>query len=275
MAADFNMDGRTDLYVTSAGYNVATDSCDALLWNNGDGTFTEGAVQAGINGKGWHSAAVVGDVNGDGRPDLFVSSYTDPNFVVDPASGFPSDHAPVRDLLYLNEGTDGDGHSTFREVARPAGIERTKIGHGLGATFTDFNRDGRLDLYVANDADPNQLYENVALKGVPTPIPSTWASASRTSRNVRRSPTRTRAWESRHRTSPATDGPTSSSRTRATSCTPPTGASRRRRARHSPTRDPSSQLQSDRTRQAGACHGPTWTWTAISTSSWRTARFRS
>ena len=165
VAADFNMDGHTDLYVTSAGYNVSTDSWDALLWNNGDGTFTEGAVQAGINGKGWHSAAAAGDVNGDGRPDLFVSSYTDPNFVVDPASGFPSDHAPVRDLLYLNEGTDKNGHSTFREVARPAGIERTKVAHGLGATFTDFNRDGRLDLYVANDADPNQLYENVALKG--------------------------------------------------------------------------------------------------------------
>jgi hypothetical protein len=165
VAADFNMDGRTDLYVTSAGYNVATDSWDALLWNNGDGTFTEGAVQAGINGKGWHSAAVVGDVNGDRRPDLFVSSYTDPNFVVDTAAGFPSDHAPVRDLLYLNEGTDENGHSTFREVARPAGIERTKVAHGLGAIFTDFNHDGRLDLYVANDADPNQLYENVALQG--------------------------------------------------------------------------------------------------------------
>jgi hypothetical protein len=165
VAADLDLDGRTDLYVTSAGYNVATDAWDALLWNNGDGTFTEGAVKAGIDAQGWHSAAVVGDVNGDGRPDLFVSSYTDPNFVVDPASGFPSDHAPVRDLLYLNEGTEGSGHSTFREVARPAGIERTKVGHGLGAIFTDFNHDGRLDLYVANDADPNQLYENVALEG--------------------------------------------------------------------------------------------------------------
>src|SRR4249919_355788 len=165
VAADFNLDGHTDLYVTSAGYNVETDSWDALLWNNGDGTFTEGAVQAETNAKGWHSAAVVGDVNGDGRPDLFVSSYTDPNLVVDTASGFPSDHAPVRDLLYLNEGTDENGHSTFREVARPAGIERTKVAHGLGAIFPDLNHDGRLDLYVANDADPNQLYENVALKG--------------------------------------------------------------------------------------------------------------
>ena len=93
MAADFNMDGHTDLYVTSAGYNVATDSWDALLWNDGDGTFTEGAVRAGINGKAWHSAAVVGDVNGDGRPDLFVSSYTDPNFVVDlPRASHPTTH---------------------------------------------------------------------------------------------------------------------------------------------------------------------------------------
>jgi hypothetical protein len=165
VAADFNLDGRTDLYVTSAGYNVETDSWDALLWNDGDGTFTEGAVQAGIDGQGWHSAAAVGDVDGDGRPDLFVSAYTDPNFVVDTAAGFPSDHAPVRDLLYLNEGTDEHGHSTFREVARAAGVERKKVGHGLGAIFTDFNGDGRLDLYVANDADPNQLYENVAVKG--------------------------------------------------------------------------------------------------------------
>ncbi len=165
VAADLNMDGHTDLYVTSAGYNVPTDAWDALLWNDGDGTFSEGASEAGIDTPGWHSAPVVGDVNGDGRPDLFVSSYTDPNVVVDPAAGFPSDHAPVRDLLYLNQGTDGSGHSVFREVARSAGIERTKVAHGLGAIFTDFNHDGRLDLYVANDADPNQLYENVALKG--------------------------------------------------------------------------------------------------------------
>jgi hypothetical protein len=165
VAADFDLDGHTDLYVTSAGYNVSTDSWDALLWNNGDGTFDEGALQAGIRGQGWHSAAAVGDVNGDGRPDLFVSSYTDPNFVVDPASGFPSDHAPVRDLLYLNEGTDEDGHSTFREVARAAGIEKEAVGHGLGAVFTDVDRDGRLDLYVANDADPNQLYRNAPSDG--------------------------------------------------------------------------------------------------------------
>ena len=67
----------------------------------------------------------------------------------------------MRDLLYLNEGRTNSGRATFREVARAAGIEKTAVGHGLGAVFTDVDRDGRLDLYVANDADPNQLYRNV------------------------------------------------------------------------------------------------------------------
>ncbi len=119
VAADFNMDGHTDLYVTSAGYNVATDSWDALLWNNGDGTFTEGAAQAGITAMGWHSAAVVGDVNGDGRPDLFVAGYTDPNIVVPSSSGFPTNHEAVRDRLYLNEGND-----SRRALDLPRGLSR-------------------------------------------------------------------------------------------------------------------------------------------------------
>jgi hypothetical protein len=161
VAADFNGDGHTDLYVTSAGYNVDTDSWDALLWNNGDGTFTEGAQQAGITQHGWHTGAAVGDVNNDGRPDLFVASYTDVNIPADSSAGFPSNHLALRDALYLNEGTDSRGHSRFRNVARQAGIEPHGAKHGLGAVFTDFDRDGRLDLYVANDTDPNQLYRNV------------------------------------------------------------------------------------------------------------------
>jgi hypothetical protein len=159
VAADFNSDGRTDLYITTAGY-------DKLLWNNGDGTFTEGARAAGIRSYGWHAGAAVADVNGDGRPDLYVAGYADPNLPVpDSAAGFPNNVAGVRDRLYLNVGRDRRGHSKFREVGVQAGLEAARFDHSLGAVFSDFDGGGRLDLYVANDGDPNRLYQNVAWPG--------------------------------------------------------------------------------------------------------------
>src|ERR687888_1006214 len=159
VAADFNGDGQTDLYVTTAGY-------DKLLWNNGNGTFTEGARAAGIRAYGWHEGAAVGDVNGDARPDLYVAGYTDANVPVQgSAAGFPNNHAGMRDLLYLNVGRDRHGRSKFREVGVQAGLEAARFDHSMGGVFSDFDGDGRLDLYVANDGDPNRLYQNIAWPG--------------------------------------------------------------------------------------------------------------
>ena len=159
VAADFNGDGHTDLYVTSA-----VD--DKLLWNNGDGTFSEGARASGIVSFGWHSGAAVADVNGDGRPDLYVSGYTNMGAPIPTSvAGFPGNHKGVRSELFLNEGPDGHGHAKFRDVSTAAGLPASHFDHSLGAVFSDFNHDGRLDLYVANDEDPNRLYMNVAWPG--------------------------------------------------------------------------------------------------------------
>ncbi len=166
VAADLDLDGRSDLVVTTAAYDPARDAYDALLWNDGDGTFTEGAVAAGISEPGWHAGATVGDVDGDGRPDLFIAGYTDVNAPIPgSADGFPTDHLAVRDLLYLNVGPGADGRARFREVGQAAGIESAGVRHGLGAVLTDVDLDGRLDLLVANDEDPNSLYVNVRAPG--------------------------------------------------------------------------------------------------------------
>ena len=159
VAADLNGDGRPDLVVT-------TTNGIKLLWNDGNGTFSEGARAAGMTASGWYAGVTVADVNGDGRPDVFVAGYArqyDP--VPNSLAGFPTNLVGVRDLLYLNEGNGPNGHARFREVGVQAGLEASGFSHGLGATFLDVNGDGRPDLYVANDEDPNQLYVNVPWPG--------------------------------------------------------------------------------------------------------------
>jgi hypothetical protein len=153
VAADLDLDGSTDLFVTTARQNV-------LLWGRGDGTFTEGTEAAGVDAYGWHGGAAVGDVDGDGLPDLFVAGYADlTRAVAEATQGFPNTYGGEPDLLYLNQGPGPDGRPTFRDVAPELQIDR-EAHYGLGALLTDVDGDRDLDLYVANDTNPNDLYLN-------------------------------------------------------------------------------------------------------------------
>jgi hypothetical protein len=150
-AADLNGDGFADLVVT-------TSTGVEILWNDGNGTFTP---QTLASPYGWYSGVAVADVNGDGRPDVFVAGYTNlAGQIPGSIAGFPTNFQGVRDLLYLNEGNGPAGRARFEEVGVKAGLESSHPRHGLGAIFTDVNGDGRPDLYVANDEDPNNLYIN-------------------------------------------------------------------------------------------------------------------
>ena len=147
---------------------MPTDGYDALLWNDGDGTFTEGARAAGIDslrlalrrgGRRRERRRAAGPL----RRRLHGRERADPAS----SAGFPTNHLGVRDLLFLNEGNGANGHArSARSGGRPASTRRT-YDHALGAVFTDVDGDGRLDLYVANDADPNQLYVNDARRRRP------------------------------------------------------------------------------------------------------------
>jgi ASPIC and UnbV/FG-GAP-like repeat len=153
MAADLDLDGRTDLYVTGADRST-------LLWNEG-GRFAEADEEAAVRVFGWHTGAAAGDLDGNGRPDLVVSGYVDEaTRIPDAQLGFPNTYAGRRDLLFLN-----DGDRKFREVGREAGLEVVRFGYGLGVVLADFERDGDLDVHLANDTNPNRLYENVPWPG--------------------------------------------------------------------------------------------------------------
>jgi len=152
---DYDNDGYEDLYVTAYGGNK-------LYHNNGDGTFTDVTEKAGVSGSGWSTSAAWIDLDGDGLLDLVVLRYVQWDFddlwCGEHKQGYraychPDFFKPIAPQVYHN---DGNGH--FNEVSEKIGI--AKPGKGLGIALADYDRDGRTDVFVANDSMPEFLYHN-------------------------------------------------------------------------------------------------------------------
>ena len=151
IAGDYDNDGDTDLYVTNWGANV-------LLRNDGSGRFENVTAAAGVGDPAWGTAAAFLDLDRDDDLDLFVVNYLtySPGSAQDCVRTYcgPTADDATADRLYRN---NGDG--TFTEVSESAGLN-TAFGNGLGIAGADFNEDGRIDVFVANDGMPNQLWLN-------------------------------------------------------------------------------------------------------------------
>ncbi len=159
-AADYDNDGRTDLYVTGVNRNI-------LYHNNGDGTFSDVTARAGVDGisagkKLLSVSAAWLDYDNDGRVDLFVTNYLDwspenSHVCGDPGKRLscpPSLYRGEANLLYHN---NGDG--TFTDVSAAMGIAG-QIGKGMGVAVADYDDDGWMDIFVANDNERNFLFKN-------------------------------------------------------------------------------------------------------------------
>jgi hypothetical protein len=160
-AADYNNDGFADILITAIGV-------DLLYRNNGNGTFTEVGKSAGLRqDPAWHTGSAFGDFDGDGNLDLFVTGYIDLHTMSfhepAPVCDYFGQHVfcgPIglkgeRSVLYHNH---GDG--TFRDITKASGIANAPPAHGFTPVTGDFDGDGKLDILVANDSDPNYLFLN-------------------------------------------------------------------------------------------------------------------
>ena len=155
-AGDYDDDGDVDLYVTNFGANV-------LLRNDGSGRFENVTSQVGVGDPGYSTAAAFLDLDADGDLDLFVANYLRWDVSVErdcyiggvltycPPLNY---NAPATDRVYRN---NGDG--TFEDATAEAGLARS-FGTGLGALSADFDGDGLLDVFVANDMMVNRLWVN-------------------------------------------------------------------------------------------------------------------
>ena len=157
--ADYDNDGDLDLYITRWGAN-------RLYRNDGGGSFTDCSQAAGVADTGWGIGCAFGDYDDDGDLDLYVANYIDFRLHGPPyydrwcnhngiqAACGPKGFPAQPDVLYRNE---GDG--TFSDQSVRAGLNRPPY-YGMGVTWTDLDGDRDLDLYVANDGHPNNLYRN-------------------------------------------------------------------------------------------------------------------
>ncbi|MGA7633690.1 MAG: CRTAC1 family protein [Terriglobales bacterium] len=152
---DYDNDGYEDLYVTAYGGN-------RLYHNNRDGTFTDVTEKAGVGGSGWSTSAAWVDLDGDGLLDLVVLRYLQWDFddiwCGEHREGYrtychPDAFPAIAPLVYHN---DGNGH--FTEISHKVGL--AEPGKGLGIAFADYDRDGHIDIFVANDSMPEFLYHN-------------------------------------------------------------------------------------------------------------------
>ncbi len=152
---DIDNDGDNDIYIQNVGPDV-------LLRNNGEGTFTDVTKQAGLGHPGWGIGCGFSDFDRDGRLDIFVANYVAWSVETDVKCEFeghrdycsPEAYHPTADVIYRN---NGDG--TFTDVTADSGIA-DEPGPGMSAICADFDDDGLIDVYIANDTFPNRLWRN-------------------------------------------------------------------------------------------------------------------